>query len=196
LANDGANTAAGHDFAVVSVVMMIGYDFRQARRFVEQIDDDDREKLTAICRSIQRAEARLLDAAAPLMERCAAQCRGICCRNIHMETIIGRGDLIYTLALRPDLAPDMAACLENEPRLYAADCVFLKDGVGPCIFPDDLKPDVCLTTFCEDTAAVTREIRHVKRQFLRLDLFISLGGVRRLARLFTDSLRLASPKAH
>jgi hypothetical protein len=175
--------------------MAIGYDFRQARRFVEEIADDDREKLTALCRSIQRAEARLLEAAAPLMERCAAQCRGICCRNIQMDAVIGRGDLVYILALNPRLAPQMAACLENEPLLYAADCIFLKNGVGPCIFPDTLKPDVCLTTFCEDTAAVAREIRQLKRRFMRLDLFITLDGLRRLARFFGNRLRLTSPSS-
>ncbi|MFH1983580.1 MAG: hypothetical protein ABIL58_17185 [Pseudomonadota bacterium] len=170
--------------------MTIGYDFRQALRFVENIADDDREKLAALCRSIQGAEARLLDAAAPLMERCASQCRGICCRNINLDAIIGRGDLIYILALNPRLGPEMAACLENESLLYSADCVFLKNGVGPCIFPDDLKPDVCLTTFCGDTAVAAREIRQVKRRFMRLDLFVKLDALRRLTRLLGSYLRL------
>ena len=192
LARDGANPAAGHDAAVISSIMAIGYQFRQARRFVENIADEDWEKLTALCRRIQQAESRLLVAAAPLMDICAAQCRGICCRNINLDAIIGSGDFVYILTLRPDLASEMAACLKNEPLLYSADCVFLKNGVGPCVFPDNLKPDVCLTTFCEDTASVTREIRQVKRQFLKLDYFIAFSGFLRLARRLGSFLRPGS----
>lgn len=175
--------------------MSIQYDFRQARRFTKRMTGDDRERLAILCRRIQQAESELLAAAAPLMDICAAQCRGICCRNIHLDAIIGRGDLVFILALRPDLASEMADCLENEPLFYTADCVFLKNGVGPCIFPDNLKPDVCLTTFCEDTAAVTREIRRVKRQFLKLDFFIAFSGLLRLARRLASFLRPAAVRS-
>lgn len=116
------------------------------------------------------------------MEQCAMQCRGICCRNIHLDAIIGRGDLVYSLALNPGLAPEIGASLENEPLLYSADCVFLKNGVGPCIFPDDLKPEVCLTTFCGDTTTVNREIRQLKTRFRRLDLFIAISHWRQSVR--------------
>lgn len=162
--------------------MSLLYDFRQARRLTEEISGIDRDNLTALCRQIQLAETNLLDAAAPLMERCAIRCRGICCRNIHLDAIIGRGDLVCILTLHPEMAGEMAARLEHASLLYSADCIFLEDGVGPCIFPGNTKPEVCLTTFCEDTTPVAREIRQVKRRFKRLDRFIWIQGWKGFAR--------------
>ncbi len=169
--------------------MAIRYDFRQARKITADIAQDDREKLVTLCREIKQAESLLRDAAAPLMESCATACQGICCRNIHLDTIIGRGDLVYILCLHPELAEELAARVEKEPLLYSADCVFLQDGVGPCIFPGDAKPQVCLTTFCGDTTMVAREIRLVKRRFRRLDRFVSLHCAKQILGAFWAWMR-------
>jgi hypothetical protein len=52
------------------------------------------------------------------------------------------------LALVGHLRESMAICLEYENRLLASDCIFLSNGKGPCIFPPAVRPEVCITTFC------------------------------------------------
>jgi hypothetical protein len=49
---------------------------------------------------------------------------------------------------------------------------FLARGRGPCIFADDLRPEVCITTFCADTTNLRCEIRDVKRGFAALGRFL------------------------
>jgi hypothetical protein len=107
------------------------------------------------------------------MDRCIAACQGLCCRNIQLEAIIGVWDLVYILTVAPAYRDRMAACLAKEVPLFAADCIFLANGVGPCIFPDTARAEVCLTTFCSSTDAIASEIRQVKRKFYKLGWFIA-----------------------
>jgi hypothetical protein len=148
-------------------------DFEEAERIVAGLRPVDRVKLCRICDEIQAAEADLLKQAEHNMDRCIAACQGLCCRNIQLEAIIGVWDLVYILTVAPAYRDRMAACLAKEVPLFAADCIFLANGVGPCIFPDTARAEVCLTTFCSSTDAIASEIRQVKRKFYKLGWFIA-----------------------
>jgi hypothetical protein len=154
--------------------MGLRYKFRRARQIIAAFSPEDRRRLERIAAGIQAAEEALLRRAAVPMAQCLGACRGLCCRNADLDAIIATDDLVYLLARAPGLEGPLAAGLAAEEPLFTADCPFLKDGVGPCIFPPDLRPEVCLTTFCGDTADIRREIRRLKRAFLKLAWFVRL----------------------
>ena len=148
-------------------------DFEEAEGIIAGLRPVDRLTLCRICGEIQAAEADLLKQAEANMDRCIAACQGLCCRNIQLEAIIGVWDLVYILTVAPAYRDRMAACLENEIPFYAADCIFLENGVGPCLLPATARAEVCLTTFCSRTDAIDQEIRAVKRKFYKLGWFIA-----------------------
>lgn len=153
--------------------MGIKADFEQAERIIEALCPADRVTLCKICDEIQAAEDSLLNQAESNMDRCIKACEGLCCRNIQLEAIIGVWDLVFILTVAKEYRDQMAACLENEIPFYAADCIFLKNGVGPCLLPATARAEVCLTTFCSRTEVIDREIRRVKRKFYKLGWFIT-----------------------
>ncbi len=164
--------------------MGIKADFIAAERFIDRLRPADRQKLHRICGEIQAAETELLNQAGPAMDRCINGCEGICCRNVQLGAIIGVWDLVYILTAAPDYRERMAACLAKEVPLFAADCIFLANGVGPCILPATARAEVCLTTFCSSTDVIAPEIRQVKRKFYKLGWFIAS----RKPRMAWDSL--------
>ena len=153
--------------------MGIKADFEEAERIIAWLRPVDRVTLCRICDEIQAAEARLLKQAEDNMDRCIAACQGLCCRNIQLEAIIGVWDLVYILTVAEAYRDRMAACLEKEIPLYAADCIFLENGVGPCLLPATARAEVCLTTFCSRTDTIDHEIQTVKRKFYKLGWFIA-----------------------
>jgi hypothetical protein len=164
--------------------MGIRYKFKQAEKIISVMAPHDRTALERICREIEAAEKRLLEAAREMMTRCYTACEGICCRNIHLDEILSLWDAIYLLALAPSVRETIAKCLEADEPLFSADCIFLQHGVGPCIFPFTIRPEVCITSFCTDDAPVKKEILLVKRKFLKLCLFTRLRRPRALKRAF------------
>ncbi len=162
--------------------MSLAYQFKKANRIIQSLDWAERTTLNRICSDIREAEIDLGNAAEQLMTACHTGCKGICCRNIDLDAIIGLSDFVYILAIRPDLAEQMADCLEKESRLFTADCIFLENGTGPCIFPEDVRPQTCLITFCDEDAPIGRHIARVKRAFFGLSCFVSLRWLRRLMR--------------
>jgi len=159
--------------------------FVEAEQIIAGLHPADHEKLRSICQEIQAAETNLLKQAEHNMDRCIKACEGLCCRNIQLEAIIGVWDLVYILTVASDFRDRMAACLENEIPFYAADCIFLENGVGPCIFPSAVRAEVCLTTFCSRTEVINQEIQQVKRKFYKLGWFIAM----RKPRMTVDRLR-------
>lgn len=160
--------------------MSLQYNFRQARRFIDGLSSEDLQKLKAICEEIQSAEDDLRVGAKYLLQRCAGGCEGLCCRNLDLDAVIGKTDFVYLLTLADNLQDSMANCLRKEKKALAAalftfDCIFLKDGRGPCLFPMNVRPATCLITFCDDHTAVKKEIARVKRKFFKLSAFILLG---------------------
>jgi len=156
--------------------------YNPARRIIKRLGPEDQKNLVAICRRIKDAQTDLAVAAAPYLERCAHRCEGLCCRNAHLEEIIGLEDFIYILTLAPALAEEMAGRLQEDKGLFTRDCVFLANGTGPCILPAGVRPEVCVTSFCTETPAASKAIAVVKWRFQHLAWFIRLRRLRALWR--------------
>lgn len=161
--------------------------YNHARRIIKRLGPEDRENLVAVCRRIKDAQADLAVAAAPYLERCSHGCEGLCCRNAHLEEIIGLEDFIHILALEPTLAEEMAGRLQEDGGLFTRDCMFLENGKGPCILPAGVRPEVCVTSFCMATPAASKAIAAVKWRFQHLVWFIRLRHARTLARRLFSS---------
>lgn len=174
--------------------MSLGYYFRKAVKTIDQLTPSDLADLCRRCREIQVAEEKLLAGGQSAFRRCYSGCEGLCCRNVAIDEIIGFSDFIYLLALAGHLRESMAICLEYENRLFASDCIFLSNGKGPCIFPPAVRPEVCITTFCNDVAPVKQEIRKVKFLFMKLNLYIFLLRAKTLIYRINSLLRAVLTK--
>lgn len=170
--------------------MGLRHSFKSARRRIDALDAEERETLLAICRDIQHAQEALSKKAAPLSLNCMA-CQGLCCRNIHPAEIITEWDLVYLLAMVPQMEAAMAVCLTTE-GFFPADCIFLENGTGPCLFPDTLRPERCIISFCQVEPSIEKEIRRVMGGFSRLIRFFMLRPYRRAFRRLT-TLRFFPP---
>lgn len=151
------------------------YSFKQARHLLAGLGPEEMEQVRAVCRDIRQAQQQLGLSARTNLNRCYSVCQGICCRNVDIDAVISHWDFVFLLASDESLATTIPPCLDRENRFYPDDCIFLADGIGPCLFPDGLRPEVCITSFCTETPALSPEIRRVKKQFRRLS-----GMIRRL----------------
>ena len=165
--------------------MSLAYKFRRAERILQQMNTADRNATLRICNEIREAQAALLAVAEKQMKRCIDRCEGICCRNIELDPIISHWDLVFILALAPQIRSRAHDCLQKEDPLYRTDCVFLDGGKGPCVFPTALRPEVCVTTFCENDRPIRREIQRVKRRFAQLCRFVHWSRIRTHVRPLT-----------
>lgn len=151
--------------------MSLRYKLNKARTLLAALSAEERTALDRICNDIQQSQETLLEHAAPAMQQCLQNCEGLCCRNAQVDDIIGLWDLVYILALTPELENTMAARVKHEKPFYSADCMFLAGHTGPCLFAASIRPEVCITTFCRGDAGIQKEIRDVRRQFIRLTWF-------------------------
>ena len=158
--------------------MGLKHDFKTARDKLAHLDDAEREMLLKICAEIHGAQQTLTEKAAPILDQCITGCQGLCCRNIRVADIITKWDLIYILAMQPALDNRMAACLENED-LFPADCLFLENGTGPCLFPEYVRPERCIISFCRVEPLVEKEIAQVMKGFSRLIRFFMFRPLHR-----------------
>ena len=174
--------------------MSLKTKFRKAERLCEQMRSEDPNGLRRICSQIRIAQAALLASARQQMERCLSRCGGICCRNIELDPIISHWDLMLILSLAPQIRSRMCECLRREDPLFRTDCVFLTDGIGPCIFPDNLRPEVCVTTFCQNDRPIRSEIRRVKRKFFLLSCFVRWCQIRAKSRAVKRAVAAVCPR--
>jgi hypothetical protein len=139
--------------------------------------------LDRLCRQIQDAERRLNTAAAGRLYGCLKECRGLCCRNLDLEAVFGAPDFIYIRVAGPTLDAAIAECLRRESPIFTSNCLFLENGTGPCILPPDLRPEVCITSFCYGDGDLKTEIRRVKACFWKLGVFLRVKRVPFISRL-------------
>ena len=161
--------------------MGLAHSFKAAKRKIERLDARERADLLDICQQIYRAQEALSAKATPLLAECMAKCRGLCCRNIRPADIVTEWDLIYILCMAPHVEAALADCLGNEP-FFTADCIFLENGTGPCLFPDNIRPERCIISFCRVEPIVADEIKAVMIGFSRLIRYFQFRWLRRLAR--------------
>lgn len=164
--------------------MSLKHSFKTALKRIDALDGDERETLLAICRDIRHAQETLTEKAAPVLANCMA-CQGLCCRNIHPADIITEWDLVYILAMAPQTEAAMAVCLTGE-GFFPADCIFLENGTGPCLFPDTLRPERCIISFCRVEPSLEKEIARVMGGFSRLIRFFMFRPFRRTFRNLTS----------
>lgn len=157
--------------------MSLNHQFKQAKKIIRGLNSDNLKSLQKICCEIQAAEIRLQKKSRNLMTRCIQKCRGICCKNVQSDLIISHWDFVFILTMKPSLENQMLTCLEKEQPFFSSDCIFLNNGEGPCIFPDDARPEVCIVTFCDDTSKIKKEISQVKRKFFKLTWFVLLRKI-------------------
>lgn len=167
--------------------MSLRYKFKQADKLIAGLNPGERIRLGDLCRHIQRAETHLLKAAEDILNDCGKRCQGLCCRNIHIDDIMTLLDCIHIVATAAAVRPAIDEALIRE-GLYSADCIFLKGGVGPCLFPSDARPEKCILSFCRGDGIVGAEMRQVRKSFNRLARFIYFQKPRAVMRfLFASS---------
>ena len=149
-------------FGKVGVKMGVNYNFKKAEKIISELSPDDLITLEKICREIQAAENALIRKAEENLVNCLDKCEGLCCRNILPYEIISIYDFIYILTVQNSMHAEISKCLENEDTFFPADCIFLADGKGPCIFPPNARAAICITTFCNDEAPIKKEICQTK----------------------------------
>jgi hypothetical protein len=162
--------------------MLLNYRFKKAGQIIDNLSLEDSRRLRKICCGIQQAQDDLLTQAQSLMRRCLTACEGLCCRNVQLDQIISLYDFIYLLIIAPSLKAGISECLEKENPLYSSDCLFLKDGSGPCIFPPHVRPEICITTFCGDDTPIRAQINRLTRSHRELYRFIRYARFRELKR--------------
>jgi len=153
--------------------------FKAAEEKIATLNADERKNLLSICRKIRGAQTALTRKSAPILAHCLVKCQGLCCRNLHSGDIITEWDLIYIRTLAPELREAMVAGLGRE-SFFASDCLFLKNGLGPCLFPESLRPERCVISFCRVEPSIEKEIGRVMGEFSRLVRFFWFRPFRRL----------------
>ncbi len=146
--------------------------FRRAAAFLEGLDASQRARVDSACLRIKKAQQAILLRGAAYLEHCGRVCRGLCCRNLKVDEIVSLYDFILVLASAPLSADLIAERARAAKGLQNADCVFLKDGSGPCLFPEDLKPERCIASFCFSTGLIRRELSCLRRSFTRLVVLV------------------------
>lgn len=169
-------------FLPITKGMSLRIKFNRAAFIIENLHPDHARRLKQICHDIQNAQEALRHSAGPLLAKCINGCEGLCCRNIQPDEIISLWDCIFILGAGNIEPAQIADHLDQEVPLFRSDCIFLSDGIGPCIFPANTRPEVCLASFCTDASSVKKEVGRLKWQFLRINRLILLnqpGGLLR-----------------
>ncbi len=160
--------------------MGLKYKFNQAQKIINDLDDEALRIARGFGKEIQKAEKKLSQKGEKLFLKCKTECQGLCCLNLYPDSIISHYDFLFILVMNPDMNAAISKCLERENLFFATDCIFLKDGKGPCIFPPDSMPEICITAFCNYERSIEKEINFLKRKFTKLSRFIWLRKPRAL----------------
>jgi hypothetical protein len=156
------------------------YLFEKAIKICQNFSHRDRVLVRNRCRAIQDAQGNLVAAAETAMFHCIENCRGICCKNLDIDSIFSLWDFIFILTLAPQLKDEMQKRLDGHTDLYLSPCPFLKDAVGPCMFPDRIKAQICVITFCANDATLKKPIQIVNLNFYKLCWLIQYLRIKRI----------------
>ncbi len=138
--------------------MGLRFKFNQARKILNDIDPEILKGAREIGKEIRKAEEKLTLKGKRLFFKCKTECQGLCCRNLHPDSIISLHDFLFILMMNPKMDASISKCLEKENIFYTSDCIFLKDSKGPCIFPPDSMPEICIASFCSYERSIEKEI--------------------------------------
>jgi hypothetical protein len=146
---------------------------QKAQVIIDSFSGEDRTRLLDICNEIKRAQDDLNREAKDYFNDCMQRCQGICCRNIGINDVVTLLDLIYILAINKKITARVHTCAQAE-TLFPADCLFLQNGQGPCLFSANSKPERCIITFCGEVRPIRKEIRAVRSKFNKLSRYTKI----------------------
>ncbi|THB76705.1 MAG: hypothetical protein D3926_16980 [Desulfobacteraceae bacterium] len=150
------------------------YDFEKAVSILHQLTPGSHERLKVKCLSLRQAQETLLSAAGDAMHRCLEQCRGICCQNLDIDSIFSVMDFVYILTMIPQMEMEIRSRFNANQSIYRSACPFLIDQEGPCIFPNGIKAQECVITFCTNDDRIKPFIRKVNTEFFNLFCLVLL----------------------
>ena len=144
------------------------YLFHKASNILDAVNTEQKDALESVCLRVAASQEKLIRKAKEEMAFCTERCRGLCCRNLDLDTVFTLWDFICILVVKPEMANSIAEQLEGRDFYSPAPCPFLQNREGPCIFPPFAKPQLCVVTFCGGEEAIKKEIGRVNRDFYRL----------------------------
>lgn len=144
------------------------YLFEKAVKITQNLSPPENINVKNLCHAIRKAQDELLFAADDAMFNCLRQCKGICCQSLDIDSIFSLWDFIFILMLKPGLKDEMRKRLDTHTSLYLSPCPFLVDGKGPCIFPDGIKAQICVITFCSNDEKIKNPVKKVNLNFYKL----------------------------
>lgn len=142
--------------------------FEKAVRIMQSLSPSDKILIRNVCRAIRKSQEELISAAGSIMSSCLDQCHGICCKNLDIDSVFSVWDFVFILTLQPHFKEDIRERLDNHLFLVRSSCPFLAEGEGPCIFPDGIKAQVCVVTFCFNVDEIRKSINSVNLNFYKL----------------------------
>lgn len=158
------------------------YLFKKAVKISQNFSPKDKSLILNRCITIQASQEALLRVADTAMDVCLTKCRGICCKSLDIDSIFSLWDFIFILTLAPKLAPEMQKRLDAYSPLYLSPCPFLRDNIGPCLFPRGIKAQICVITFCTNDEKIKAPVKNVNFNFYKLCWLIQYLRIKRIAR--------------
>lgn len=168
---------------------------KRARATLDRLTRDELDALEKICLDIRDAQEKLLEKSAETMTRCLTACEGLCCRNVQLGAIVSYWDFIYILTMAGEIRDSLRKCLTLEEPFAPRDCIFLKNGQGPCIFPQAVRPETCIVSFCTDEPALRKEIADVKKAFFKLQWHLRFSRLKSLWNEIREKLGVSDESA-
>ncbi len=157
------------------------YLFKKAVKISQNLSPGDKTLVRDRCNTIRKSQEELVSAADTAMSNCIEQCKGICCKSLDIDSIFSLWDFIFILTLAPKLKDVIQERLDSYTSLYLSPCPFLRDNIGPCIFPIGIKAQICVITFCSNDEKIKNPIKAVNLNFYKLCWLIQYLRIKRVA---------------
>ncbi len=160
------------------------YLFKKAIKISENFTPRDRILVQNRCNNIRDSQEELVAVAKTAMFNCSENCKGLCCKSLDIDSVFSLWDFIFILTLCPQLKNEMQERLDTHTALYLSPCPFLKDAIGPCIFPKGIKAQICVITFCTNDEKIKKPIQIVNLNFYKLCWLIQYLRLKKMSRFF------------
>ena len=157
------------------------YLFKKAVKISQNLAPRDKIMVQNLCDTIQKSQEELLAAADAAMFNCINQCKGLCCKSLDIDSVFSLWDFIFILMRQPHLKDEMQERLNAHTSLYLSPCPFLKNSDGPCLFPNGIKAQICVITFCSNDEKIKKPIKTVNLNFYKLCWLIQYLRIKRIA---------------
>ena len=156
------------------------YLFQKAIKISQNLSPHDKIRVQNLCNTIRESQEELIRTADLAMLNCITKCKGICCKSLDIDSVFSLWDFIFILMLTPKFKDEMQERLDSYNSLYLSPCPFLKNNIGPCIFPNGIKAQLCVITFCSNTEKIKKYIKVVNLNFYKLCWLIQYLRIKRI----------------